>query len=545
MNRTQRLTVGASGLGLFMVFLDLLIVNVGLPDIQHRFAVGEDGLQWVVAAYSLGMAVVIMSAATLADRYGRRRWYLTGISLFIAGSIACGLSPSIAMLTAARGVQGLGAAIVSVTSLALVSAAFPEPKQKARAIGIWTAIASVGTAAGPTLGGLLVDRWGWRSIFYVNVPMGVLVVLLTVGFVTESRNERARRLDLAGQTLFIVVMGAFVYAIIEGPQVGWTSPPILVLLATAVVGGALFVGHELRSPDPMMDLRLFRDSTYALSIATICTVFFAVHGMLLLTTQFLQNVRAYTPTATGLMIFPFSAAVVLVSPLVGNLVGRIGARVLILAGLSALMMGLLTLIASEHRSWSLVLIGLGLCGVGVALCLTPVTTVAMTAVPVERAGMASGIMSAQRAIGSTVGFAVLGSVLAAWLSVSLESELESAVPDPVRRHTIAEAIIDHANPRAHVGGMVPRRPIARHNPVEIAEEVFIDGIRVAFLIATASLAVAFLAGWRWFRPGVGDPAAGESAEKLGRRKGVAPAYASSPSSPPGRAPLPPSSPSPQ
>ncbi|WP_158017466.1 MFS transporter [Mycobacterium basiliense] len=498
MNRTQLLTLLATGLGLFMIFLDALIVNVALPEIQRNFAVGEDGLQWVVASYSLGMAVFIMSAATLADLYGRRLWYLTGISLFTVGSIACGLAPSLAVLTAARGVQGLGAATVSVTSLALVSAAFPDPKLKARAIGIWTAIASIGTATGPTLGGLLVDMWGWRSIFYVNVPVGVIVLALTSACVQESRTERPGRFDLSGQLLFVVTVGAFVYAVIEGPQVGWTSPRILALLLTAVVGCVLFLWLERRTSAPMMDLTLFRDTSYALSIGTICTVFFAVYGMLLLTTQFLQNVRGYTPGATGLMILPFSAAVAVVSPLVGNLVGRIGARMLILVGLCLLMLGLLTLIASEHRSSALVLVGLGLCGTGVALCLTPITTLAMTAVPPDRAGMASGIMSAQRAIGSTIGFAVLGSVLAAWLSATLEPHLEPAVPDPIQRHAIAEVIIDSANPRAHVNGIAPRRASVHRDPVQIAEDDFIDGIRVAFLVATVSLALVFLAGWRWF-----------------------------------------------
>lgn len=509
MNRTERLTLVATGLGLFMIFLDALIVNVALPDIQRSFAVGEAGLQWVVAAYSLGMAVFIMSAATLADLYGRRRWYLVGISLFTLGSIACGLAPCIEVLNAARGVQGLGAATVNVTSLALVSAAFPEAKQKARAIGIWTAIASVGTALGPTLGGLLVEQWGWRSIFYVNVPVGALVLLLTLGFVKESRNERARHFDLSGQVLFIVTVGAFVYAIIEGPHGGWTSSLILALLAAAAVGCFLFLWLERRSSDPMMDLTLFRDTSYALSIGTICTVFFAVYGMLLLTTQFLQNVRGYSPEVTGLMILPFSAGVTIVSPLVGHLVGRIGARTPILVGLGALMLGLLTLIASGHRNPALVLVGLGLCGTGAALCLTPITTIAMTAVPPERAGMASGIMSAQRAIGSTIGFAVLGSVLAAWLSATLEPHLARAVPNPVERRAIAETIITSANPRAHVAEIVPRRPIAHRDPmrtasiVELAEDDFIQGIRAAFLVATASLALVFLAGWRWFPRGVG------------------------------------------
>src|SRR3954466_8124034 len=196
MTRTQRLTLAATGLGLFMIYLDALIVNVALPSIQHDFSVGEAGLQWVVAAYSLGMAIAIFSAGPLADILGRRRVYLFGIALFTASSIACGLAPSLEFLNAARGVQGVAAAIVNVTSLALVSAAFPDPKQKARAIGIWTAIASMATAFGPTLGGLLVQGSGWRSIFLVNVPVGIAAMMMTLRFVSESGDVRERRFDV-------------------------------------------------------------------------------------------------------------------------------------------------------------------------------------------------------------------------------------------------------------------------------------------------------------------------------------------------------------
>ena len=221
MDRTQRVTLIATGLGLFMIFLDALIVNVALPDIQREFNVGEAGLQWVVAAYSLGMAIFIMSAATLADLHGRRLWYLAGIGVFTLASIACGLSPTLEFLNLARAVQGVAAATANVTSLALVSAAFPDPKQKARAIGIWTAIASVGTAVGPTLGGFLVEHIGWRSIFLVNVPVGLLVVWLTWRYVAESRDGRPRSFDIGGQLLFMVTVGALAEAVIEGPKAGW------------------------------------------------------------------------------------------------------------------------------------------------------------------------------------------------------------------------------------------------------------------------------------------------------------------------------------
>jgi len=346
-----------------MIFLDALIVNVGLPSIQASFKVGEAGLQWVVAAYSLGMAVFIMTAATLADLHGRRLWYVIGIAVFTVASIVCGLAPSLEVLNVARGVQGIAAATANVTSLALVSAAFPDPKDKARAIGIWTAIASVGTAVGPTLGGFLVEHWGWRSIFLVNVPVGIAVVFLTLRCVKESRDERPRTLDIVGQALFMVTVGALAYAVIEGPKAGWTSPGIVTLFAVAAVGCAAFIWYERRHEDPMMDVSLFADSGYALAIATICAVFFAIYGMLLLTTQFLQNVRGFSPEQTGLIILPFSVAVTVVSPLVGRVVGRFGARPPILVGLASLIAGLVVLMIAGHAGAAFVLLGLGLSGI--------------------------------------------------------------------------------------------------------------------------------------------------------------------------------------
>lgn len=507
MDGTQRATLVATGLGLFMIFLDALIVNVGLPEIQRAFAVGEAGLQWVVAAYSLGMAMFIMTAATLADLHGRRLWYLIGIAVFTTASVACGMAPSLEALNVARAVQGVAAATANVTSLALVSHAFPDPKQKARAIGIWTAIASVGTAVGPTLGGFLVEHWGWRSIFLVNVPVGLIVIAMTLRYVAESRDERPRHLDLPGQGLFIVSVGAFAYAVIEGPHFGWTSPAILGLLAVAAVGTYAFIRTERASPDPMMDVSLFRDPAYALAIGTICAVLFTIYGMLLLTTQFLQNVRGYPPEATGLMMLPFSASVTIVSPLVGRMVGRWGARTPILAGLACMIVGLAVLMIGGHAASWVVLTGLGLTGCGGALCLTPITTLAMTSVPPQRAGMASGIMSAQRAIGSTVGFAVMGSVLAAWLGATLEPDLAGIIKDPAERAAVAQAIVAGANPHAHVAEIVPRRPIVHPDPairaaiIAVADADFISGIRAALSVAIVVLLGVLAAGWRWFPRG--------------------------------------------
>jgi MFS family permease len=271
----------------------------------------------------------------------------------------------------------------------------------------------------------------------------------------------------------------------------------------------VFIWYERRHPDPMMDVSLFNDAAYALAIATICTVFFSIYGMLLLTTQLLQNVRGFTPEQTGLVILPFSLAVTVVSPLVGRVVGRFGARLPILAGLGALIAGLVVLVISGHSNTALVLLGLGLCGIGGALCLTPITTIAMTSVPPQRAGMASGIMSAQRAIGSTVGFAVLGSILAAWLNATLEADLAAVLPNPAERTQIARTIVQTANPRAHVAEIGPKQPITHPDAaihqriVAVADGDFISGIRAALLVAVALLAAVLAVGWKWYPRGGG------------------------------------------
>jgi EmrB/QacA subfamily drug resistance transporter len=508
MTRTQRFTLAATGLGLFMIFLDALIVNVALPSIQEDFKVGESGLQWVVTAYSLGMAVAIMSAATLADIYGRRKLYLAGIALFTAASIACGMATSIGILNAARAIQGVAAATVNVTSLALVSSAFPDPKQKAWAIGIWTAIASTALAIGPTLGGILVQRFGWRIIFNVNVPVGLAVLVLTWFFVQESRDPRPRTFDPPGQILFIAAVGAFAYAVIEGPRSGWLSPEILGLFVFAAAAFAAFVVVERRSSDPMMDLTLFRDRTYSLAIVTIFAVLFAVYGMLLVVTQLLQNVRGLSPMQAGLLLLPYSITCTLVALRVGRLMSVVGARRLILLGLTSQIVGFLVMIAGMAHT-PLVVVGLIFSAMGSGLCLTPITSLAMTAVPADRAGMASGIMSAQRALGSTVGFAVLGSVLAATLTVTLSAHLAQALPDATERREVADTIIGNANPRAYAAEIGPGRRIQHIDPatqraiLAAADSDFVEGIRISLAAAVVVLVLVLAAGYAWFPRGKG------------------------------------------
>ena len=515
MTRTQRLTLMATSLGLFMIYLDALIVNVALPVIQSDFKVGEAGLQWVVTAYSLGMTIAIMSSGTAADIYGRRKLYLAGIALFTVASAACGMAFSLEVLNLARAAQGVAAATVNVTSLALVSAAFPDSKLKAWAIGIWTAIASTSLAIGPTLGGFMVQWIGWRSIFMVNIPVGLVAMALTWLFVAESRDERPRTFDIPGQLLFMMAVGAFAFAVIEGPHAGWLSEQILTLFGIAGAALVAFVFCENKSADPMMDLKLFGDRTYSLAIISIFAAMFAVYGMTLVITQYMQNVHGFSPTDAGLLLLPYSMSLMIVSLTAGRLVGVVGSRRLILLGLALLIVGFGVLIGGLQASTVIVGVGLFFVGVGVGSCLTPITSLAMTTVPPERAGMASGIMSAQRALGSTVGFAVLGSILAATLTTTLSAHLSDALPNPTERKEVADMIIGDANPRAYSAEIGPGRPIKHLNPatqkaiLAVADNDFIEGIRFSLVTAIAFLAVVLAAGIAWFPRGSGSIAGAE------------------------------------
>ena len=430
-------------------------------------------------------------------------------------SAACGMASSLEVLNLARAVQGVAAATVNVTSLALVSAAFPDPKLKAWAIGIWTAIASTAIGIGPTLGGFMVQQTGWRSIFMVNVPVGLVVLGLTWRFVAESRDERPRTFDIPGQLLFMTAVGAFAFAVIEGPQAGWLSGEILTLFVVAGVALAAFIFCEGRSADPMMDLKLFHDRTYSVAIITIFAVLFAAYGMLLVITQYLQNVRGFSPTDAGLLLLPYSASMMIVSLTAGKLVGVVGSRRLILLGLASQIIGFAVLIAGLQASTVVVIIGLVFVGVGAALCLTPITSLAMTAVPAERAGMASGIMSAQRAIGSTVGFAVLGSILAAALTTTLSAHLAGALPDPTERKEVVATIIRNANPRAYSAEIGPGRPIQHLDAatqkaiLAAADSDFVEGIRFSLATAMVFLALVLAAGFAWFPRGKGSIADAE------------------------------------
>jgi EmrB/QacA subfamily drug resistance transporter len=495
------MTLVATGLGLFMIFLDATIVNVALPDIQDDLGGGEGGLQWVVAAYTLTMGMFMMSSASLADRHGRRKLLILGMALFGGASALCGLAPSLPALAGSRALQGVGAAVVNVTSLALVSAAYPDKQAKAKAIGAWTGIAAVGLAIGPTLGGLLTEHVGWRSIFYLNVVVAAVGIVLLRAFVAESRDPADREADLRGQLLFIVGVGALTYGLIQGPQLGWASPEIIALLVGSLAVLVVFVLAELRAREPMMDVRLFRDRAYTAAIFTIFAVLFGVYGSFLVVTQYFQNVEGYSAEVTGLLMLANTLPTVVLSPVAGRLAARVGGRRPALVGVSCGVAGLCLLAFGPGVGLGMVLAGLFLLGCAAGLAIAPATNVAMSSVPEDRAGMASGIMSAQRALGSTAGYAIMGSVLAAVIALSLPGDLEAVIPDAAERQQVVDVIVADANPSAAIGVMGPGKVVpddTRAYTDEVlaaADGAFRSGIRAAQLVAAGLALVALVVGY--------------------------------------------------
>ncbi|MFF0428430.1 MFS transporter [Streptomyces sp. NPDC004520] len=426
-NRAVLLTVTC--LGQFMVLLDNTIVGAALPDMQHRLHTELTGLQWIVDAYVLLVAMLLLSGGIFADRFGRKRVYLTGVAVFTAASVLCSLAPSLGWLVAGRVLQGIGAAALSPASLALLAAAHPVPQERIKAIGLWAGLSGIGLAAGPVAGGVLTDAFGWPAIFLVNLPIGVVLLVLGLRSLEEARNPSASAIDVPGTVLSVLGVGALTYGLIEGGARGWTSPVILESFAAAAVLLAVFVAVEARRSAPMLPLRLFRQRLFTVSNTAMVVVGFALMGSSFFFSQFFVYVQGSSVLRAGLQTLPTTLAMVIVSPYAGRLAARYGFRIVVTTGLALAGLGLLALgMVHADTGYGNVWWRLGVVGIGFALTMSPLTGAAIQAVGPQEGGLASGISSTTRQIGAVLGVAVLGAVVRTRQSggASFEAGLDSA-----------------------------------------------------------------------------------------------------------------------
>jgi EmrB/QacA subfamily drug resistance transporter len=399
-------------MSLFIVGLDSTIVNVALPSISRELHAPISGLQWVIDAYTLVLASLLMFSGSTADRIGRRRTFQAGLAVFTVGSLACSLAPSLGWLVAFRMLQAVGGSMLNPVAMSIITNTFTDRRERAQAIGMWGAVFGLSMALGPVVGGALVDSVGWRGIFWVNIPVGIAAIVLCALFVPESRAPQPRRPDPAGQVLLIVLLASLTYAIIEGPDAGWGSPLILGLFALTVVALVAFLWYETHRDEPLLDPRFFRSAPFSGATATAVTSMAALGGFLFLNTLYLQDVRDYRPLTAGLYLLPMAVVLALCATLSGRIVANRGTRIpMVLSGVFIIASGLLMTRLTATTSLGYLFLAYVIFGAGLGFVNAAITNSAVSGMPRQQAGVAAGSASASRQIGQSFGVAVMGSVL--------------------------------------------------------------------------------------------------------------------------------------
>jgi EmrB/QacA subfamily drug resistance transporter len=410
--RSRAWTLAIVSIGLFMVVLDNLVVNVALPSIHRELGASIQALEWTVNAYVLAYAVLLLTGAALGDRFGRKRWFMTGIALFTVSSAAAALSPTIGLLIAARAAQGVGAAIATPLTLTLLAEAFP-PQQRGLALGVWSGISGIAVALGPLVGGAVVQLSSWHWIFWINVPIGAVLVPLAAARLTESRGP-ARTLDLRGLALASSGLFGIVYGLVRSQSMGWGSTEVLLALSIGIGLVVAFIVNELREPEPMLPMRFFANRGFAVTNAVSLAMYFGMFGSIFFLSQFLQNVLHNSPLQAGVKLLVWTGATMVVSPLAGFFSERYGSRLFMVGGLTlqAVALAWLASLASVSQSYTSMIAPFILAGAGMALVFAPSANAVLSSVRTHETGQASGATNAIRELGGVLGIAVLGTVFA-------------------------------------------------------------------------------------------------------------------------------------
>jgi EmrB/QacA subfamily drug resistance transporter len=422
--RRRSLILAICCFGLLIAVMDSTIVNVALPSMRADLHASLSGLQWTIDAYSVVLASLLILSGSAADRLGRRRTFQAGLGVFTLGSLLCSVAPGLGWLIAFRMVQAIGASMLNPVAMSIIANVFTDPRERARAIGIWGGVVGVSFGIGPVVGGLLTETVGWRAIFWVNVPIGVAAFILAAIYIPESRAVRARRIDPIGQVLIIVLLLSVTYAIIDAPRVGWGSTPTVALLALAVLSVLCLRLYEPRRDDPLVELHFFRSVPFSGATVIAVCAFGAFGGFLFINTLYLQDIRGMGAFAAGLFTLPIAVMTIVCAPLSGRLVAARGPRISLLVAGTAMTLGALALTRlTTHTGYPYLLGAYTVFALGFGTVNAPITNTAVSGMPRAQAGVAAGIAATSRQVGAALGVAVVGSVIAFGAGSSLDTGL--------------------------------------------------------------------------------------------------------------------------
>lgn len=510
-SREGRWVLIATILASSMSFLDSTVVNVALPTLQREFRAELSSVAWVVDAYVLTLTAFILLGGSFGDIFGRRRALRLGLVVFTTGSLLCGIAPTLLMLDLARAVQGLGGALLVPSSLAILTASF-DPSERGRAVGLWASLSGIGAAIGPLAGGVLVDAISWRGIFFLNLPIAVIVFVVALPKVPESRNvEAERHIDLPGATIAAVFLAGLTFALIEGSQLGWRSPAVLTGFVIGALGFVAFIVTERRSRQPMMPLSIFANRTFsAVNVATLA-IYAALAGAGLYLVLDVQQGRGFSAVAAGASLLPLTVMLLIGSPIAGRLADRVGARIPMTIGPAVAGAGLLLAAVTAHTSsyWMSVFPSVVVFAVGLALTVAPLTTAVLSALGPSRAGIASGVNSAISRFGGLVAVAILPALSLVGFTHGLEERLSfTPLDNAVRTQVLAD--------RAEQGALSPSTELPPDERAFIRSAVrgaFADGFRwvmvVCALLLFAGAAISFVE----LRPTARAPDDGANADR--------------------------------
>jgi EmrB/QacA subfamily drug resistance transporter len=481
---------------LMVIGVDNTILNVALPTLAKSTSAGGLGataseLQWIVDSYTLVFAGLLLTSGSLGDKYGRYRFLAVGLTIFGIGSAMSAFASSSTMLIGTRALMGVGASFIMPATLSLLTNLFHDARERSKAIGIWAGVSAVGIAAGPLLGGILLEHFWWGSVFLVNVPIVILGLVLGFFFVPESRDPASTRLDPLGSVLSIAGLGALLWAIIEGPSHGWTSGPVLAGFMGAVIFLGLFMAWELHTDEPMLNVRFFENPRFSAASGAITITFLTLFGTIFLLTQYLQTVLGYSTIKAGVVFVPQAAMMMIFAPMSSRWVHRYGNKVVVVAGMAIATVDLviMTTLGPGTPTWEVVLVLMGL-GLGVAHIMPPATESIMGALPREKAGVGSAMNDTTRQVGGAVGVALLGSLMASRYSSHITSSLSGQVPPEVLAP--AKDSVGSALDTANGSGAAFANQI-----IDASHRAFVSGLHVSVIVAAAIMAMGAVAVLKW------------------------------------------------